>query len=220
MQSKSGGAPERSAPVPERSSTAPRGSHSTPGHKYIDGGLALRLETHWREGATHILMERHELLDRAACPVPRTATSSQSWMRLVERPRRAGRRPQVSPVSGAMIPSGSSIRGCRKMTASRSLPAPPPALCVPRWSESDPAGKLRAAKPSAAPSPRLSAAARSPRPFEITPQRGHFPPHRSSCQNCWLVIGRDRFPASPTSAVQGSFYWFFRYLRVRVGTTF
>jgi hypothetical protein len=35
-----------------------------------DGRLALRLKTRWRDGTTHILMERHELLDRLAPLIP------------------------------------------------------------------------------------------------------------------------------------------------------
>ncbi len=29
-----------------------------------DGRLAYRLKTPWRDGTTHVVMERHELLDR------------------------------------------------------------------------------------------------------------------------------------------------------------
>jgi hypothetical protein len=38
-----------------------------------DGRLALRLKTRWRDGTTHILMERHELLERLVplLPAPR-----------------------------------------------------------------------------------------------------------------------------------------------------
>ena len=35
-----------------------------------DGGLTLRLKTRWRDGTTHILMERHELLERLAPLIP------------------------------------------------------------------------------------------------------------------------------------------------------
>jgi hypothetical protein len=35
-----------------------------------DGRLALRLKTRWRDGTTHILMERHELLERLAPLIP------------------------------------------------------------------------------------------------------------------------------------------------------
>jgi len=35
-----------------------------------DGRLALRLKTRWRDGTTHILMERHELLDRLVPLIP------------------------------------------------------------------------------------------------------------------------------------------------------
>ena len=39
-----------------------------------DGRLAYRLKTRWRDGTTHVLMERHELLERLAplIPPPRT----------------------------------------------------------------------------------------------------------------------------------------------------
>jgi hypothetical protein len=47
-----------------------------------DGRLAYRLKTRWRDGTTHILMERHELLERLAplIPPPRlhVATRGQS----------------------------------------------------------------------------------------------------------------------------------------------
>jgi hypothetical protein len=39
-----------------------------------DGRLALRLETRWRNGTTHLLMERHELLER---PVPEVTFASR-----------------------------------------------------------------------------------------------------------------------------------------------
>jgi hypothetical protein len=35
-----------------------------------DGRLALRLKTRWRDGTTHMLMERHELLDRLVPLIP------------------------------------------------------------------------------------------------------------------------------------------------------
>jgi hypothetical protein len=35
-----------------------------------DGRLAYRLKTRWRDGTTHILMERHELLERLAPLIP------------------------------------------------------------------------------------------------------------------------------------------------------
>jgi hypothetical protein len=35
-----------------------------------DGRLALRLKTRWRDGTTHILMERHELLERLVPLIP------------------------------------------------------------------------------------------------------------------------------------------------------
>lgn len=35
-----------------------------------DGRLALRLKTRWRDGTTHILMERRELLDRLVPLIP------------------------------------------------------------------------------------------------------------------------------------------------------
>ncbi|MCP4307959.1 MAG: hypothetical protein GY788_24430, partial [bacterium] len=35
-----------------------------------DGRLALRLKTPWRDGTTHILMERHELLERLVPLIP------------------------------------------------------------------------------------------------------------------------------------------------------
>ena len=35
-----------------------------------DGTLALRLKTRWRDGTTHILMERRELIDRLVPLVP------------------------------------------------------------------------------------------------------------------------------------------------------
>jgi len=35
-----------------------------------DGRLAYRLKTRWRDGTTHILMERSELLERLAPLIP------------------------------------------------------------------------------------------------------------------------------------------------------
>jgi hypothetical protein len=35
-----------------------------------DGSLSLRLETRWRDGATHILMERSELIERLVPLIP------------------------------------------------------------------------------------------------------------------------------------------------------
>jgi hypothetical protein len=35
-----------------------------------DGRLAYRLKTPWRDGTTHVVMERHELLERLAPLIP------------------------------------------------------------------------------------------------------------------------------------------------------
>ncbi|MCP4405227.1 MAG: hypothetical protein GY801_48990 [bacterium] len=35
-----------------------------------DGRLAYRLKTRWRDGTTHVVMERHELLERLAPLIP------------------------------------------------------------------------------------------------------------------------------------------------------
>ncbi|MBW1886567.1 MAG: transposase, partial [Deltaproteobacteria bacterium] len=35
-----------------------------------DGRLSYRLKTQWRDGTTHVLMERHELLERLAPLIP------------------------------------------------------------------------------------------------------------------------------------------------------
>jgi hypothetical protein len=35
-----------------------------------DGRLAYRLKTRWRDGTTHVLMERHELVERLAPLIP------------------------------------------------------------------------------------------------------------------------------------------------------
>ena len=38
--------------------------------KHPDGRLLLRLKTRWRDGTTHVLMERNELIDRLVPLIP------------------------------------------------------------------------------------------------------------------------------------------------------
>jgi hypothetical protein len=46
-------------------------THPVPGLKAMaDGRLAYRLKTPWRDGTTHVVMERHELLERLAPLIP------------------------------------------------------------------------------------------------------------------------------------------------------
>ena len=101
--------------------------------------LALRLKTRWRDGTTHILMERHELLERLAplVPPPRAhqvryhgvlAPCASARARIVPGPRQAAKptRPQASePVLAASpepeekTPGGLKAHGRTNETAAR-----------------------------------------------------------------------------------------------------
>ncbi len=117
-----------------------------------DGRLALRLKTRWRDGTTHIVMERHELLERLAplIPPPRAhqvryhgvlAPCASARDRIVPEPR--------LPTSGAEAnpeQPGSHVGRCRTVG---STPTPPdPALPPNR------AADLRASTGSLSADPR------------------------------------------------------------------
>ena len=100
-----------------------------------DARLALRLKTRWRDGTTHILMERHELLERLTplVPPPRAhqvryhgvlAPCASARARIVPGPRPA--RPETkepilaaNPEPGGMSPGAPQARGCTDDAALR-----------------------------------------------------------------------------------------------------
>jgi hypothetical protein len=106
-----------------------------------DGRLALRLKTPWRDGTTHVLMERHELLERLVplIPPPRAhqvryhgvlAPCASARDRIVPGPRPAwpadapetrDPRLEANPGRPGLRPSHSKA-GCR---SGDSTPAPP-----------------------------------------------------------------------------------------------
>ena len=74
-----------------------------------DGRLAYRLKTRWRDGTTHVLMERHELLERLAPLIPPPRAHQVRYHGLLA-PCASGRgrvvpRPVVSPEAGAAGPA-------------------------------------------------------------------------------------------------------------------
>jgi hypothetical protein len=74
-----------------------------------DGRLAYRLKTRWRDGTTHVLMERHELLERLAPLIPPPRAHQVRYHGLLA-PCASGRdqvvpRPVVSPEAGAVGPA-------------------------------------------------------------------------------------------------------------------
>jgi len=67
-----------------------------------DGRLAYRLKTRWRDGTTHVLMERHELLERLAPLIPPPRAHQVRYHGLLA-PCASGRDrvvPKLSPSSG------------------------------------------------------------------------------------------------------------------------
>jgi hypothetical protein len=75
-----------------------------------DGRLAYRLKTRWRDGTTHVLMERHELLERLAPLIPPPRAHQVRYHGLLA-PCASGRdrvvpRSVVSSEAGATGPAG------------------------------------------------------------------------------------------------------------------
>jgi hypothetical protein len=74
-----------------------------------DGRLAYRLKTRWRDGTTHVLMERRELLERLAPLIPPPRAHQVRYHGLLA-PCASGRdrvvpRPLVSSEAGAAVPA-------------------------------------------------------------------------------------------------------------------
>jgi hypothetical protein len=74
-----------------------------------DGRLAYRLKTRWRDGSTHVLMERHELLERLAPLIPPPRAHQVRYHGLLA-PCASGRdrvvpRPLVCSEAGAVGPA-------------------------------------------------------------------------------------------------------------------
>jgi hypothetical protein len=104
-----------------------------------DGRLALRLKTRWRDGTTHILMERHELLERLVplIPPPRAhqvryhgvlAPCASTRDRIVPGPRMAwvDAEREVNPRRAEAAPTREGVRaGAPEMQRSAGSAAAP-----------------------------------------------------------------------------------------------
>jgi len=82
-----------------------------------DGRLAYRLKTRWRDGTTHVLMERHELLERLAPLIPSPRAHQVRYHGLLA-PCASGRdrvvpRPVASPEpqTAALTMTGGGVAG-------------------------------------------------------------------------------------------------------------
>jgi hypothetical protein len=82
-----------------------------------DGRLAYRLKTRWRDGTTHVVMERRELLERLAPLIPRPR-AHQVRFHGVLAPCASGRNRVVPPVVGPTISPGEG--NCRPSHAVRA----------------------------------------------------------------------------------------------------
>jgi len=75
----------------------------------VDGRLAYRLKTRWRDGTTHVLMERHELLERLAPLIPPPRAHQVRYHGLLA-PCASGRDQVVPPMTGGAA-SAEEARG-------------------------------------------------------------------------------------------------------------
>jgi hypothetical protein len=98
-----------------------------------DGRLAYRLKTRWRDGMTHVLMERHELLERLAPLIPPTRAHQVRYHGLLA-PCASGRdrvvpRPLGFEEAEAVAPAAvAGVRLGPRDEANRSVPADAAAL--------------------------------------------------------------------------------------------
>jgi len=100
-----------------------------------DGRLAYRLKTRWRDGTTHVLMERHELLERLAPLIPPPRAHQVRYHGLLA-PCASGRdrvvpKPVVSSEAGAAGPAAVADGSTRLLEQAN-----------PREGESEPAPNI------------------------------------------------------------------------------
>ena len=106
-----------------------------------DGRLAYRLKTRWRDGTTHVLMERRELLERLAPLIPPPRAHQVRYHGILA-PSASGRDRVVpgTPQSMTMPGRETSPFGERKRdSTARPMPRPVPAEGVQRLSSPTPA---------------------------------------------------------------------------------
>jgi len=79
--------------------------------EHPDGRLALRLKTRWRDGTSHILMERSELIDRLVPLIPPPRAHQVRYHGILA--PCASRRDRVVPAGAAAF----AVAGCGSVTA-------------------------------------------------------------------------------------------------------
>ena len=87
-----------------------------------DGRLAVRLKTRWRDGTTHIVMERHELLERLAPLIP-SPRAYQVRYHGVLAPCASGRGRVVPSVTGRTASPG-EVSGRPSHTSTAEVESP------------------------------------------------------------------------------------------------
>ncbi len=110
-----------------------------------DGRLAYRLKTPWRDGTTHILMERHELLERLAPLIPPPRAHQVRYYGILA-PCASGRDSVVPGAREAAAAASAAKRGNREAACALD----PTRTCRPPDAETGPAAKITA--PEGAPS--------------------------------------------------------------------
>jgi len=146
-----------------------------------DGRLALRLKTRWRDGTTHILMERHELLERLVplIPPPRAhqvryhgvlAPCASARDQVAPGPRQplgpVPGEPEAKETGAAAIPASAGARPAgpqRPLRAKPSAAAGPPCSLGPGATDPSAQGASEALPRGGEPIDPTMAARRPPR---------------------------------------------------------
>ena len=110
--------------------------------------LSYKLKNQWRDGTTHILMERHELLERLAPLIPPPRAHQVCYFGILA-PCASGRS-QIVP--GARGEAGGVASAARGGSQEAPCALDPTRTCRPPYAENGQAGEIRApeADPSAA----------------------------------------------------------------------
>jgi hypothetical protein len=153
-----------------------------------DGRLAYRLKTRWRDGTTHVLMERHELLERLAPLIPPPRAHQVRYHGLLA-PCASGRdrvvpRPVVSSEAEATGPA--AVGGGPAGTLEESSLSKGSNEAAPRSTES-PQGSLNG-QSSGTPDLRTEPATTNPTGAEAEPGRGDVPTKVSARRTLWTEL--------------------------------
>jgi len=153
-----------------------------------DGRLAYRLKTRWRDGTTHVLMERHELLERLAplIPPPRAhqvryhgllAPCASGRDRVVPKPVVSSEAEPVGPAAVAGGIAGPLVEASRSNCANEPSP-----------SSAESTQSSRNGVSSVSPDLHADRATTNPAYDNAEPGRGHAPSKVPARRTLWADL--------------------------------